>query len=154
MRAMHRTPQSSAPATPIASSSAIGTAWLASSSKDNRRYCQSLLQRPQAHQMRSSTTRNASGGAKAPPLQHEEMCWRLVERPDQSPTGDVIRDLVVDGEGRLERKAGRAEVIVQILATDAHVLEELILEAAARHPTEQIGSGAENGVAPVVAVAD
>src|SRR5262249_36285289 len=62
----------------------------------------------------------------------------LVERPDQSATGDVVAGLGVDGDEWLERIAGRAEVIMQILAANAHVLEQFVLQAAARHPAEQI----------------
>src|SRR5436190_17773389 len=68
----------------------------------------------------------------------------LVERPDQSASGYVVPRLGIDGDERLERIAGRAEVIMEILAPDADVLKELVLHAAACHPAEQVWLSVEH----------
>ena len=84
-----------------------------------------------------------AAGLLAPPHKLRKRLACLVERPDQSATGYIIRSLEVDGAAILERIAGRAEVKMQIFAADAHVLEQLVFQAAARHPAEQIWLGGE-----------
>ncbi len=61
--------QPRASATRIASSSAIGSAWLASSKQGNRRHCRPLLERSQAPPCIQRSTPKASGGALGPAAQ-------------------------------------------------------------------------------------